>query len=140
MIDMIKRFEGCRLDAYDDGMGVWTIGYGTTKYPDGTAVQLGDSITQEKAEALLVDYCQKEVYPILAKFSWLSEKQKTALASLIYNWGNGFTKSKLYSALLLKDYGTIFKEWDYGVKNWKTHKGLLKRRAAELNAFMEDIK
>lgn len=139
MIDLIKRFEGCRLTAYDDGMGIWTIGYGTTKYPDGTLVKQCDEVTQEKAEALLVDYCKREVYPYLEQFEWLSIKQKTALASLIYNQGASFNKSKLCQAIKDKDIGEIYKQWDFGVKNWKTHRGLPKRRATELAMFMEDM-
>ena len=29
-LNLIKKFEGCRLTAYQDAVGVWTIGYGTT--------------------------------------------------------------------------------------------------------------
>jgi lysozyme len=51
--DLIKRFEGCRLEAYQDSVGVWTIGWGTTRYPDGSPVSPGDKITQAEADYYL---------------------------------------------------------------------------------------
>ena len=47
-IALIKKFEGCELQAYQDSVGVWTIGYGHTK-----DVQEGLKITQEEAEVML---------------------------------------------------------------------------------------
>ena len=47
-ISLIKKFEGCELDAYQDSVGVWTIGYGHTK-----GVNEGDKINQDEAEYLL---------------------------------------------------------------------------------------
>ena len=38
-LDLISSFEGIRLNAYDDGVGVWTIGIGTTIYPNGVKVK-----------------------------------------------------------------------------------------------------
>ena len=52
-LNLIKQFEGLRLNAYDDGVGVWTIGYGTIKYPNGTLVKKGDKITQTQADQYL---------------------------------------------------------------------------------------
>ena len=34
-IGLIKQFEGCKLTAYQDSVGVWTIGYGWTQSVDG---------------------------------------------------------------------------------------------------------
>ena len=47
-IDLLKHFEGCELEAYQDSVGVWTIGYGHTKDVDP-----GMKITQELAEHML---------------------------------------------------------------------------------------
>ena len=47
-ISLIKKFEGCRLESYQDSVGIWTIGYGTIKN-----VKEGDKITQDEAEHLL---------------------------------------------------------------------------------------
>jgi len=47
-IELLKQFEGCRLTAYQDSVGVWTIGFGTT-----TGVKEGQTISQVKAEEYL---------------------------------------------------------------------------------------
>ena len=52
-INLICSFEGLRLKAYDDGGGVWTIGYGTTIYPNGVQVKKGDTCTLEQAKAYM---------------------------------------------------------------------------------------
>ncbi|RZG35460.1 lysozyme, partial [Acinetobacter baumannii] len=49
-IDLITSFEGTRFKAYDDGVGVWTIGTGTTVYPNGVKVKQGDTCTPEQAK------------------------------------------------------------------------------------------
>ena len=46
-LDLIKRFEGCELEAYQDAVGIWTIGYGHT----GSDVHKGLKITQAQADA-----------------------------------------------------------------------------------------
>ena len=55
-IKLIKEFEGVHLSAYPDPLHGWdvaTIGYGTTRYPDGRKVQRGDKITVIDADQLL---------------------------------------------------------------------------------------
>ena len=55
-LQLIKEFEGCRLSAYPDpgtGGAPWTIGYGTTSFPDGSVVQRGDTINVIEADMLL---------------------------------------------------------------------------------------
>lgn len=52
-IALIKEFEGCRLTAYQDSVGVWTIGYGWTQPVDGKPIRAGMTIKQETAERLL---------------------------------------------------------------------------------------
>ena len=47
-IALIKKFEGCRLTAYQDSVGVWTIGYGHTKDVDE-----GLEITKQEAEVMV---------------------------------------------------------------------------------------
>lgn len=53
-IKLIQSFEKCRLKAYPDGRGIWTIGWGSTKYADGRRVKPGDVITQQQADELFV--------------------------------------------------------------------------------------
>lgn len=138
MCELIKKYEGLRLDAYKCPRGVWTIGYGNTFYPDGRPVQAGDVISQTAAEALLNDYLIREVYPVFAKIPYhLTQGQKDALASLIFNWNSaGFLKSKLYTAICAKDWAEVCRQWDFGFKNGLL--GLFKRRTEELALFMKD--
>lgn len=136
---LIKKYEGLRLQAYKCPVGVWTIGYGNTSYPDGRKVQEGDIITADYAEALLNDYCIREVYPVFGKIPFpLTNRQKEAIASLVYNWNAaGFLKSNLYRAICTRDWANVCREWDYGFKNGLP--GLFKRRTEELCYFFWDV-
>ena len=53
-ISLIKKFEGCELEAYQCAAGVWTIGYGSTK-----DVKEGDTLTQKEADNLLLHEMQE---------------------------------------------------------------------------------
>ena len=50
--DLIKQFEGCRLTAYQDSVGVWTIGYGSTYYENMQKVKKGDKVSQQRADEI----------------------------------------------------------------------------------------
>ncbi len=52
-LDLIKSFEGLRLNAYLCSANVPTIGYGSTYYANDQKVKMGDKITKEQAEILL---------------------------------------------------------------------------------------
>lgn len=141
MSDIIEEFEGFSAQAYPDpltGGEPWTYGFGSTKKADGSPVKQGDFIEKEAARILLRDWLIKYANPIIATIPYrLTENQKQAIESLIYNIGGpAFKKSKLYTAICKKDYYNIFKEWDFGVKQMK---GLAKRRARELDYFMRDL-
>jgi GH24 family phage-related lysozyme (muramidase) len=95
-LKLIKEFEGCHLTAYPDplsGGAPWTIGYGTTRYPDGRKVKQGDKINAIEADMLL----RQEVDRIAAKLRdtvpfWgeMADHQKCAHISFAYNLGSGF--------------------------------------------------
>lgn len=138
-IDLIKKYEGLSLKAYKCPASVWTVGYGTTVYPDGTPVKSGDVVTKDKAEALLLDYVINKIMPNIRDLG-LSDNQEAALASLIYNIGWGaFAKSKCYKAIKAKDWETAFHNWDWIKGGGKVLKGLIKRRAEEMALFFADI-
>lgn len=83
-IALIKKYEGCKLTAYKCPAGIWTIGYGTTK-----GVKQGQTITQAKADALLVEdlrTTEKVVNDLHINFK---QQQFDALISWIYNLGAG---------------------------------------------------
>ena len=84
-IDLIKNFEGCRLSAYRDAVGVLTIGYGHTG-----GVYEGQTITQEKAEALLLedlDQYERNVTSWNYIYNWNSN-EFDALVSFAFNIGS----------------------------------------------------
>lgn len=138
-VDLIKRWEGFSAKAYKCPAGVWTIGYGSTKWEDGTPVKSGQTITREKAEGLLVDYLNKYVRPKLADLR-LNSSQQAAIESLCYNIGvNGFLRSKCYKALKERDWFTFIKEYDWVKANGKVLMGLAKRRTEELYTFFKDM-
>lgn len=138
--DMIKYFEGIKLTAYLDTGGVWTIGYGTIKYPDGTRVKKGDVITKEQAEAYMVndtkwvDACLDKLIKVK-----VNQNQFDALASFVYNIGESqFSKSTM---LALLNQGASkakvaeqFDRWVYD--NGKRIQGLANRRAKEKSLFL----
>ena len=96
-IDLIKKFEGCRLKAYRCSAGVPTIGYGNTYYEDGTKVKLGDRITQERAELLLKELVKNYYH----QHKNITQNQFNAITSFCYNVGNGnYNKSTLKKKLL----------------------------------------
>ena len=82
LIDAIKKFESCVLDAYQDSGGVWTIGYGHT---DG--VKKGDRITLYQAEKFLKDDLAK-FEPVANKCKRIATQgQYDAVLDFIYNCG-----------------------------------------------------
>lgn len=139
VIQLVKSFEGCFLNAYLCPAKVWTIGYGNTKYQNGTAVKQGDKITQEQAEALLSD--------ILAEFSKdvsklikveLNDNQFSALVSFTFNLGVGaLSKSTLLKKVNAnpndKTIESEFMKWVSA--GGKRLNGLVRRRTAESNLY-----
>ena len=69
-LNLIKKFEGCRLTAYQDTVGVWTIGYGTTNADQaitGTSIRQGLRISQETADEWLRQSVDKKYGPKVDK-------------------------------------------------------------------------
>lgn len=137
-LDLIKRFEGLSLTAYKDVAGVPTIGYGTTRYPNGSMVRLGDKCTEAQAGEYLreaVIGCEEAVSQYIGVP--LSQAQFDALVSLVYNVGAGaFSESTLRRKLNAADYrgaAVEFDRWVYA--GGRKIEGLIKRRRAERELF-----
>ncbi len=83
-----------RLAAYRDVAGVWTIGYGSTRYHDGKQVKPGDILTGEvQADALFQNTLgqYEDAVNQLSKAP-LTQNQFDALVSFTYNEGTGALK------------------------------------------------
>src|SRR5581483_9115905 len=106
-IILIKSFEGLSLSAYRDVAGVWTIGYGSTRYHDGKAVKPGDKLANEQQAAALLDNTLGQYEEAVNQYVTvpLSQPQFDALVSFAYNEGTGALKqSTLLKKLNEKDY------------------------------------
>jgi GH24 family phage-related lysozyme (muramidase) len=138
-IALIKQFEGCRLTAYQDSVGVWTIGYGWTQPVDGKPIRAGMTIKQETAERLLktglVSY-ENDVARLVKV--GLSQSQFDALVSFTYNLGaRSLSTSTLLQKLNAGDYAGAadeFQRWNKA--GGKVLNGLTRRREAERALFL----
>lgn len=138
-LNLICDFEGLRLNAYDDGVGVWTIGYGTTVYPNGVRVKRGDTCTVEQAKFYMKYSLTgfESVVNSAVKVS-VNQNQFDALVSLTYNIGSGaFEKSTLVKKLNVGDYSGAANQFDVWVNaGGKRLQGLVNRRAKEKVLFL----
>jgi lysozyme len=132
-VNLIKHFEGCRLEAYKCPAGVWTIGYGHTK-----GVKEGDAIEQEAAEAFLIEDLEafEQAVARLVKVP-ITQQQFDALVSFTFNLGAGNLER---STLLEKLNGYQYIEVPEQMMRWvraggQVLDGLVRRRAAEAALF-----
>lgn len=139
-LNLIKEFESCRLKAYLDGGGVWTIGWGTTVYPSGGKVRRGDTCRQDAAdEYFMHDVAVKSVaVDKLTAGVKLKQQQYDALVSFSYNVGSAALKSSTLLRLLRVNPAdpairTQFMRWNKD--NGKVVAGLTRRRAAEASLY-----
>jgi lysozyme len=135
-INLIKRFEGCRLESYPDvsPKRIPTVGYGHT----GASVMLGQVITQERADELLRGDLEKfeDLVTRMVKVP-LTQGQADALISFAYNCGPANLRaSTLLKKLNVGDYcgaARQFNFWNHA--GAETLPGLTLRRAAERALF-----
>lgn len=138
-IELIKRFEGLRLKAYQDSVGVWTIGYGWTQPVDGKKVGPGMQIDQATADRLLkcgvVQYEQGVNQLVKVK---ITQGQFDALVSFAYNLGlRSLSTSTLLQKLNDGDKQGAADQFGRWVNaGGKRLDGLVARRAAEREMFL----
>ncbi len=131
----IKDFEGCRLTAYQDAAGVWTIGYGHTK-----GVKKGDQITQEEADDSLREDIEVVERQVDALGLPLSQPQLDALVSFVFNIGiEKFKRSTLLRYIREgrseNDIKRQWRQWIYAGSPARTLPGLVRRREWESVRF-----
>lgn len=130
---IIKRFEGCRLVAYRDSVGILTIGYGSTR-----AVREGMTITQQEADLRLVDDVRNaEVCVNGCVTVPMTQGEFDALVSFAFNLGcRALKNSTLLKKLNDSDYDGAraeFAKWCHA--GGKELPGLVARRSAEAQRF-----
>ena len=130
---LIKKFEGCELEAYQDAVGVWTIGYGHIK-----GVKEGMTITKQQAEEMLLEeLVEYENYVLEAVNHQLDQCMFDALISWTYNLGpSNLNASTMLKVLNAGDYDGVPEQ----IKRWnkaggKVLQGLVRRREAEALLF-----
>lgn len=133
-LSLIKKFEGCELEAYLCPAGVWTIGYGHTK-----DVKEGDKINKEEADYLLQEeMIEYESYINDFVEVPLNQNQFDALCSWVYNLGpTNLKNSTMLRVLNEEKYADVPQE----IKRWnkaggEVLDGLIKRREAEAKMFL----
>lgn len=134
-IDLIKSFEGLRLKAYKDSVGVSTIGYGHTKN-----VKMGDVISLKTAEQFLLDDIRIFEEGVLALVQVeITQNMFDALVSFSFNLGLGnLAKSTLLKKInskLFKEAGNEFVRWNKA--GGVVLKGLTRRRLLEKELFLK---
>lgn len=129
-----EKHEGCRLVAYRDTGGVWTIGYGHTK-----GVKEGDVITAQQADQFLHEDVAEAVMNVNNLVTMpVTQNQFDALVDFTFNVGvKAFSGSTLLKLLNSGDYkgaSLQFARWKYD--NGKEVAGLIARRKDEADLFV----
>jgi len=143
-IDLIESFEGYRDNAYLCPSGVWTIGFGTTKYPNGEKVKQGDICTLQQAhewkayDLLRFEENVMKFYTIYQH----NQNEFDALVSFAYNIGSidGLTskngnpgkRNKTEIALAMPNYNKGRDKYN----NLVILNGLVRRREAERALYL----
>ena len=144
-VELLKQYEGCELKAYVDSANVVTIGYGATYYQNYQKIKMGDVITQEQANELLLFHIQEfeKGLKIALKEIPLPQNSKDAITILSYNIGiTAFLKSTLFKEIQ-KDKNNleaIKKQWlRWCYADGKKLKGLENRRIKEYELYEKGI-
>lgn len=138
--DLIIPNEGWSSFPYQDIGGVWTIGYGFTRLPDGSPVTANTPpISKQTALTWLEHYLKNEIITIHQDVSVpLNANEEAAIMDFIYNLGEGnFQASTLLKLLNKGQYeqaAAQFPLWDH--VNGQVIAGLLRRRIQEEKLFL----
>ena len=130
---LIKKFEGCELESYQDSVGVWTIGFGHTK-----GVKEGMVWSQSHAEDMLeVELEEYENYINDLVDVPLKQCQFDSLTSWVYNLG---PSNLISSTLLVKLNSSLYEDIPHEIQRWnkaggEVLEGLIRRRKAEALLF-----
>jgi lysozyme len=138
-LNLIKQWEGCKLEAYQDVAGIWTIGYGHIK-----GVTPGMTITAEQAEQILRDDLASAENAVDSATTDVptTDNQFAAMVALCFNIGSGnFRTSSVLRDHRAQDYAATaaaFGMWNKSHVDGKLQavQGLTNRRAAESTLYL----
>lgn len=139
-LQVLKDLEAFRARPYLCSAGAWTIGYGTTMYPNGKKVTSQDKPITESVASVLLDLYLESVYRNLVKLVKveLNQNQFDAICLFIYNAGvTRFRTSTLLKLLNASKFDLAsgqFRRWIWA--GGKKSKGLIKRREIERKIFL----
>lgn len=135
---LVRQFEGCKLQAYSDSAGVPTIGVGHTRN-----VKPGQRCSQEQADLWLTQDLDDAGAAVasLVKVP-LTQEQFDALTSFVFNLGmRRLAESTLLILLNKRDYNGAAAQFSRWVRSdGQVLDGLVKRRAAEAQLFLQSLK
>lgn len=132
----VREHEGCRLTAYQDGGGRWTVGWGHT----GPEVHAGLIWTQEQADdELETDLAATSTAVSALVHTYLSDQQRAALYSLAFNLGiAALHGTQILIAVNSGEWLTAGRRFlDFDHDNGSEVKGLLIRRLEEAALFLK---
>ena len=144
---LIKSCEGIRLTAYQDERLIWNIGIGLARvYPDGTAINKGDTCTEAQAYTWLNEHLIRNIYPYIAQFcnSYnVPDEIFESLCCFVYNEGQmPLLQESFRNAIQTKNWNALantMREYNKirigGVLTYS--KGLTNRREIEINNFKQ---
>lgn len=140
-VALIKRFEGLKLQSYQDSVGVWTIGYGTTRINNAPVTE-GMTIIKAEAEKYLLEDLNTKFVPLVQRAvrALITQSMFDALCCFTYNVGGG----NLNKSTLLKDLNASkYLDSAAGFLQWTKAGGvellgLVKRRTAEKDLFLAE--
>ncbi|HHX3382657.1 TPA: lysozyme [Salmonella enterica] len=140
-INLIKKFEGFRSEAYQDTDKYWSIGYGHHDEWNGKKIIQGMRITEMEATVILLKDIQKvEIVLNSTIFVELSQNQFDALCSLVFNIGTGaFKRSNMLLLLNNKEFDSVASEFLHWSRVGTIKDCLLNRRKSESNLFTSSL-
>ncbi|MBD2667503.1 lysozyme [Richelia sinica FACHB-800] len=149
-VNLIKEFEGCFLNAYPDPLTKgkpYTIGWGSTRKKDGSEWKLGETITQQEADDLLIFQLENNYLPPLQKIPvWneLNVNQQGALLSFGYNLGANFYGNRNFQSITRVLANKLWDEIEETFVKYRNPKspveaGLKRRRLAEAKLFLTPV-
>jgi lysozyme len=141
-LSILKEFEGLRLNAYKDSVGVWTIGYGHTSMAGEPVVKAGLKITEQEAENILRRDIIKYERAVESKLTRIpNQNQFDAMVSLCYNVGPpNFNKSsvlRFFNAGQDAKAANAFLAWNKA--GGRVLAGLTRRRSVEMGLYMKPV-